>query len=239
MTAKKKHLIELMIEAGVKWPEGAEYAAQDKTGEVCFFCDGKPDFDSSDKMWMANGCTFLDLYSISIGSLCSNYHQCIVSKSKYEKALTDAGVGQVGEMPSNEPVNTRSETLPVATSSTMEELLSNYQRYQQFTAEALQALQNKGKQLGLVITVAEPEEQLNITDIKDLRIGDVIWIGKRKDITRPNNNGLRIGNYTITAVHFHIPNHPVSVTTKHKKGYWCPDLQEREWKFVSRPTDKE
>ena len=29
-TPKKKHLIDLMLEAGVKWPDGAEYAAQDK-----------------------------------------------------------------------------------------------------------------------------------------------------------------------------------------------------------------
>ena len=91
-TPKKKHLIDLMIEAGVKWPEGAEYAAQDKTGEVCFFCDGKPDFDSADSMWMAYECTFLNLFSINIDSVCSNYHQCIVSKSKYEKALDDAGI---------------------------------------------------------------------------------------------------------------------------------------------------
>ena len=26
MTTKKKHLIELMIEAGVKWPDGAKFA---------------------------------------------------------------------------------------------------------------------------------------------------------------------------------------------------------------------
>ena len=38
VTPKKKHLIELMIEAGVKWPEGAEYAAQDKTtNDLCFY----------------------------------------------------------------------------------------------------------------------------------------------------------------------------------------------------------
>ena len=101
MAAKKKHLIKLMIEAGVKWPEGAEYAAQDNTGEICFFCDGKPDFDSTDKIWMAYRCTFLNWFSISISSVCSNYHQCIVSKSKYEKALANAGSELAGEIPSN------------------------------------------------------------------------------------------------------------------------------------------
>ena len=42
-TPKKKHLIELMIEAGVEWPEGAEYAAQDKRfNKVNFYKNGKP-----------------------------------------------------------------------------------------------------------------------------------------------------------------------------------------------------
>ena len=41
-TPKKKHLIELMIEAGVKWPEGAEYAAQDNRDLYVWFYSEKP-----------------------------------------------------------------------------------------------------------------------------------------------------------------------------------------------------
>ena len=36
-TPKKKRLIELMIEASVKWPDGAEYAAQDKKNNMVHF----------------------------------------------------------------------------------------------------------------------------------------------------------------------------------------------------------
>ena len=43
-TPKKKHLIELMIEAGVKWPDGAEYAAQDKRDLYVWFYSEKPKF---------------------------------------------------------------------------------------------------------------------------------------------------------------------------------------------------
>ena len=41
-TPKKKHLIELMIEANVKWPDGAEYAAQDKRSNRVYFYVTKP-----------------------------------------------------------------------------------------------------------------------------------------------------------------------------------------------------
>ena len=151
-TPKKKHLIELMIEAGVSWPEGAEYAAQDKDGLHVYFFTEKPIRSCRDKF----GVYGVILNSgIRLNELCRNWHQTIVTREQYEKAIAGASIGQSGEIPSNEPVNTQSENLPVATSSTLEELLSNYQRYQQLTAEALQALQNKGKQLGLVITIDE------------------------------------------------------------------------------------
>ena len=43
MSAQKKTLLELMVEAGIQWPEGAEYAAQDKdTMRVRFYRKGKP-----------------------------------------------------------------------------------------------------------------------------------------------------------------------------------------------------
>ena len=41
-TPKKKHLIELMIEAGVKWPDGTKYATQDKYDNTVYFFNSKP-----------------------------------------------------------------------------------------------------------------------------------------------------------------------------------------------------
>ena len=163
-TLKKKHLIELMIEAGVKWPEGAEYAAQDKDQEpgdpeldvtnIVSFYYSKPEKNYGDPFWLGD-CD--DNNDVKLPSLCTNWHQTIVTRKQYEKALADASMGQDSEIPSNAPVNIQSETKSTVTSLTLEELLANYQRYQQLAAEALQALQNKGKQLGLVITVSEPK----------------------------------------------------------------------------------
>ena len=94
-TPKKKHLIELMIEAGVEWPEGAEYAAQDKsTKEVHFYKGARPHlskvipcawYDCSDCLWMG------DLVSVSIESLCRNWHQTIVTREQYAEALAAIG----------------------------------------------------------------------------------------------------------------------------------------------------
>ena len=87
-TPKKKHLIELMIEAGVKWPDGAEYAAQDKYDlNVNFYKNGKPDFQSGYLQWMTNDCTFMSDYGIELDSLCRNWHQTIVTREQYAEAM--------------------------------------------------------------------------------------------------------------------------------------------------------
>ena len=147
-TPKKKHLIELMIEAGVEWPEGAKYAAQDKD-RLCvrFYEKGKPFHNFGVNYWDSLGGSLIRDLMTKLPSLCCNWHQTIVTKEQYKQALTTRCTV--------EPANTQAETKPTVTSLTLEELLSNYQRYQQLATEALQALQNKGKQLGLVITVDE------------------------------------------------------------------------------------
>ena len=84
-TPKKKHLIELMIEAGVKWPDGAEYAVQDKRDLYVWFYNIKPkrvDFDS----W-AGGASGCIVDGIRIPSLCRNWHQTIVTREQYAEAV--------------------------------------------------------------------------------------------------------------------------------------------------------
>ena len=159
-TPKKKHLIELMIETGVKWPDGAEYAAQDKRDlKVNCYKNGKPDFQSCYREWMANDCYFMGDDGIELDSLCRNWHQTIVTREQYEKALADSGSGQVGEMPSDEPV---ASAMP-----SIEQLAANYhakaeeaQRLQsvadnalKLADDALAALEKAGEAIGLVISI--------------------------------------------------------------------------------------
>ena len=90
-TPKKKHLIELMIEAGVKWPEGAEYAAQDKTtNDLCFY-RSKPVHRARFKdEWRPSGFDIPDGLvgrRINLPSLCRNWHQTIVTREQYAEAV--------------------------------------------------------------------------------------------------------------------------------------------------------
>ena len=92
MTTKKKHLIELMIEAGVKWPDGAEYTAQDKYDlNVNFYKNGKPNFQSGYLQWLANDCTFMSDYGIELDSLCHKWNQTIVTREQYAEAVAAVG----------------------------------------------------------------------------------------------------------------------------------------------------
>ena len=92
-TPKKKHLIELMIEAGVKWPEGAEYAAQDKTtNDLCFY-GSKPVLRARfQDEWRPSR---LDSHDgivgrrINLQSLCCNWHQTIVTREQYAEAVAE------------------------------------------------------------------------------------------------------------------------------------------------------
>ena len=87
-TPKKKHLIELMIEAGVKWSDGAEYAAQDKKdNKVQFYKNGKPNPCRGFDEWMGDNCTFLNDKGITLPSLCHTWNKTIVTREQYAEAL--------------------------------------------------------------------------------------------------------------------------------------------------------
>ena len=89
-TPKKKHLIELMIEAGVKWPDGAEYAAQDKDEWLAFYTR-KPYREDGKVTWSSYRC-YVDNSMKKLDLLCRNWHQTIVTREQYEKALADAAM---------------------------------------------------------------------------------------------------------------------------------------------------
>lgn len=84
-TPKKKHLIELMIEAGIKWPEGALYAAQDKRDSRVYFFHMKPYVATGDKHFCASGGTTSDSYLLP--DLCRNWNRTIVTREQYAEAV--------------------------------------------------------------------------------------------------------------------------------------------------------
>ena len=159
MTAKKKHLIELMIEAGVKWPEGAEYAAQDRYDKrVHFYRNGRPSLYREDGQWMSDYCTHMWDSFVEIPSLCRNWNQTIVTREQYEKALADA---------SKVVINNNTECAVVTVTPSIEQLAADYhakaeeaQRLQSVADNALKladdaliALEKAGEAIGLVVSI--------------------------------------------------------------------------------------
>ena len=174
MAAKKKHLIELMIEAGVKWPDGAEYAAQNKRDlMVNFYSNGEPDnADGRRYEWMANNCHFLEEEGILLPSLCRSWDQTIVAREQYAEAVAAATTmtpaAQQEAQPSPEYCASVMRQMP---NNTIEQLTADYhakaaeaQRQQTIADEArktaddaLLALEKAGELLGLVISINTPK----------------------------------------------------------------------------------
>ena len=81
----KKHLIELMIEAGVKWPDGAEYAAQDIDRYLAFY-KSKPWHENDAMTWISDN-SYISGTVKKLPSLCHNWNQTIVTREQYTEAL--------------------------------------------------------------------------------------------------------------------------------------------------------
>lgn len=113
-TPKKKHLIELMIEVGVEWPEGAEYAAQDKDYQMVHFYKTRPS-NGGNTYWSASGC--IAYSGIKLPSICRNWHQTIVTREQYAGEVAAIG-GKTNQAKESEdvgpyaiPENTESLTI--------------------------------------------------------------------------------------------------------------------------------
>ena len=161
---KRKHLIELMIEAGVKWPENAKYAAQDKYSlHVRFYEKGKPFRNSGMNYWDSLGGSLIRGLMIKLPSLCRNWHQTIVTRERYAKALADTSVTPTAQ-PAPEYCVSVMRQMP---DNTIEQLTTDYytkiaetQRQQTIADEArkiaddaLLALEKAGELLGLIISI--------------------------------------------------------------------------------------
>ena len=193
-TPKKKHLIELMIEAGVKWPDGAEYAAQDKRfNKVNFYKDGKPNYPIGLDSWMADNCNYMRNDGLVLSSICRNWHQTIVTREQYAEALAlAANVSEPAEQ-----IDTQQEpqyctsVMRQMPSETIESLLTEIKAKREEHGELVakvdalvleitsieQQVNNKLKEyefsLYPVASSSETEQSV-ITDWRDLRAGDVI-----------------------------------------------------------------
>ena len=232
-TPKKKHLIELMIEAGVEWPEGAEYAAQDKKdNRVHFYKDGKPLLCGGWLEWVEDyECTFIgDEHGVLLPSLCRNWHQTIVTREQYAEAVAANVSDQaVDEVECHNPPSIEQLAADYhAKAAEADSLQAVADEALKAADDALLALEKAGELLGLVISIdtkpkqveqpVEPEQPV-ITDWHDLRVGDVIKVkGKFWEDDEEYTVTIQDGSQM-----------PVLVG-----GYWA-DSSKDEFKFIRRP----
>ena len=191
-TPKKKHLIELMIEAGVKWPEGAEYAAQDKRfNKVNFYKNGKPNYPIGLDSWMADNCNYMRNDGLVLSSICRNWHQTIVTREQYAEALAANVNEPIEQIDTQQKPQYCTSVMRQMPSETIESLLTEIKTKREehgelvAKAEALmleitsieQQVANKLKEyefsLYPLATASEPELPV-ITDWRNLQAGDVI-----------------------------------------------------------------
>ena len=197
VTPKKKHLIELMIESGVKWPDDAEYAAQDKDEWLAFYTR-KPYREDGKVTWSSYRC-YVDNSMKKLDLLCRNWHRTIVTREQYAEASAAADNGsttnQVREsedVPASQPAaHLYSGVTGVMPSESIESLLAEIKAKREkrdalvAKADALaleiasieQRVNDKLKEYGFAmfqLAAASEPEQLAITDWRDLRVGDVI-----------------------------------------------------------------
>lgn len=189
----KKELASIISENG-GWRDGAKWAAMDKTDGHCNsnsigFFRGKyrPECYGTIKMWRCRhietvfmGCE----KSIICEKIIGNWHQSCLSREEYFHLYPAPDAKE-------EFCESVTRSIPEPESKpTIEQLAADYRNRKDYAerkqveadaakadAEAKMAeLVAAGKEIGLVVSVAEPEHELVITDWRDLQDEDVIEV---------------------------------------------------------------
>lgn len=186
----KKTLLELMVECELEWPDGANYATQDMFDLVVGFYVEKPTIESGDvNLSVDYGAIIINDSDHFLPVLAKDWHQSIVTREQYEAAKTNP-VKVGGAFPdASESPNTLDTD-----KQTLDEKLSGYQWANNKLAKAVATVAdwtNRIKELEDEIAAelasfgwrgevkppkpaVEPVGELNITDWRDLQVGDII-----------------------------------------------------------------
>ena len=253
MTKRKKELVELMYEAGIhEFPEGGEFAAQDKLVSyancVSFFKHARPKIDGVNDVWHEDGAgEYLRGESIELSSLCKNWHRTVVTREQYAeyckmREREEPADGEAGEV--DEHVRGDDDTQPsifdmMRQCNELREIAITKQKESRDAVDvytlAVRELESEALALGYKIEPIdvyrelspseEAEKPLNITDWRDLRVGDVIEAA---------NGGWMQHNIGASAVVDGIddsdPSLPIRALFNNEAADWG-----REFKFIRRP----
>ena len=199
MTKRKKELVELMYEAGIReFPKGGEFAAQDKNGQyadmVSFFYGAIPVFWRSADVWGDAGwCRYLINESVKLPQLCKNWHRTVVTREQYEEyckmrereessdveagdAVEDALIGEQPKPSILDMMRHCNELREIAITK-QKESRDAVDAYTLAVRELESEVLALGYKIEPIDQPAEPQEvaqPLNITDWSNLQVGDVI-----------------------------------------------------------------
>ena len=125
------------------------------------------------------------------------------------------------EVVSRRPMIDRQNSTP----RTIEQRIASLRALEKRVEETRAELTRDLEALGLTWTVrGEP----TITDWRDLRVGDVVWIGKSTGTSKAPS-----GEYSIIELNFNDETQPVAIDWSGRKAW--PDFTDREWLFIRRP----
>ena len=225
-TPKKKHLIELMIEAGVEWPEGAEYAAQDKTtNDLCFY-RSKPVRRARFKdEWRPSGFDIPDGLvgrRINLQSLCSNWHQTIVTREQYAEALELAADGSGPAVEWHNPPSIEQLTADYyAKAAEADSMQSAADEALKAADDALLALEKAGELIGLVISIDTKTKHV------EQQCSSAEWIiGDNCIVTDSPDNHEWVGRECVlTKIDRGDSNLTYRVTSKEGGDYWVSGIR--------------
>lgn len=236
ISKSKRQLAQLLIEAGVtQFPEGADWAAQDGDKDVDFFTD-KPYKDLS---WWQGDCDVKNRVWLRVKI--PNWHQTVLSRDEFDQIVAETVV-------TSEPQYCESVTRTIpepTTAPTLDQLLQDWcnaddyaQRKQTEADEAAamrderwQAVQARAGEMGVTVgrcemVVNEPE--LVITDWRDVRCGDYVWVGDSG-----KNHNCPSGEYEVVEIDVHDTTQPFGVKWNDRVTW--PQIHERGWRFIRRP----
>ena len=80
----KKPLIQLMKEAGLEWPEKANYAAQDKWCRAVYFYVHKPGVPKKgDHIWSYPSNDYYQVARYELSERCKKWRKTLITKEEY------------------------------------------------------------------------------------------------------------------------------------------------------------
>ena len=231
-----KTLIELMLEANVEWPEGAEFAAQDSDDNRVFYYHSAPIGRTPEgSVWRAVGHAAIS--SVKLGETAKDQYKYI-SREEYEAAQDKAERDRIfgyadeaideGETPEQEKDKEMTIEQKIKDMVFHQESIA---RYQEQIGANQTIVDNLSAEIAADLAALGWGEQpngcagvLEITDWRQLKVGDII-----EPLSNWDEQPVRGHQHEVTMIDRNDPDLPILID--YNGGVWG-----RDFKFISRPS---